>query len=43
MPACWWDNGAFAGNGENFGLLRRLKSTWRYPEIVEAIMQNALR
>lgn len=41
IPTCWWDNGSFAGNGENFGLLRRGKCTWAYPEIVEAIMRYA--
>ena len=33
-----WDNGSFAGNGENFGLLDRKTSTIATPEIVQAIM-----
>jgi endoglucanase len=36
VPVCWWDNGAFTGNGENFGLLNRRELKWEYPEIVEA-------
>ena len=40
MPCCWWDNNAFTGNGENFGLLRRIRHTFKYPEIVEALMTN---
>ena len=39
MPCCWWDNNSFSGSGENFGLLRRLKNQWMYPEIVEAMTQ----
>lgn len=34
MTACWWDNNAFGGSGENFGLLRRTKSEFLFPEIV---------
>ena len=41
MPCCWWDNNSFTGNGENFGLLRRIRCTFMYPEIVEALMTNA--
>jgi endoglucanase len=36
VPVCWWDNGAFTGSGENFGLLNRRELKWEYPEIVEA-------
>jgi len=38
FPCLWWDNGSFAGNGENFGLLDRKTSTIATPEIVQAIM-----
>lgn len=41
IPCLWWDNNAFSGNGENFGLLRRLKCTWLYPDIVEAMTRHA--
>jgi len=38
LPVVWWDNGAFNGSGENFGLLKRTNCTWPFPEIVNAIM-----
>ena len=41
IPCCWWDNGAFYGTGELFGLIRRDTCVWKYPEIVEAMMQYA--
>lgn len=34
ISVCWWDNNAFAGNGENFGLLRRANCTFMFPQIV---------
>lgn len=41
ITCCVWDNGAFAGNGELFGILIRQKCIWAYPEVVEAIMKYA--
>ena len=41
IPCCWWDNHAFSGNGELFGLIDRKTCEWRYPEIAQAITQNA--
>jgi endoglucanase len=41
ITCCVWDNNAFSGNGENFGLFRRRVCNWLYPEIVEAIMKYA--
>ncbi len=41
IPCLWWDNNAFIGGGENFGLLNRQRNTWAYPEIVEALMKYA--
>ena len=41
IPCCWWDNNAFTGNGERFGLLRRSDCAWPYPEIVASIMRYA--
>ena len=38
LPCLWWDNGAFSGSGENFGLLDRRAVRIAFPEIVEAIM-----
>ncbi|MBP0965499.1 MAG: glycoside hydrolase family 5 protein [Oscillospiraceae bacterium] len=37
IPCVWWDNGAFIGSGENFGLLDRSTCTWKYPELMEVI------
>lgn len=39
VPCIWWDNNAFTGNGENFGLIDRKSYEWRYPEIVTAMME----
>lgn len=40
--ACfWWDNNAFTGDGELFGLLNRSTYEWVYPEIVEGMMKYA--
>lgn len=41
VPCLWWDNGAFFGNGENFGLLNREQpASWRFQEIVDAMMET---
>lgn len=42
LPVAWWDNGAFSGNGENFGLFSRQNASLVFPEIVEALMKYAL-
>lgn len=34
----WWDNAAFTGTGECFGLINRNNVSWVYPEIVDAAM-----
>ncbi len=39
VPCIWWDNNAFVGNGENFGLFERKTFEWRYPEIISAMME----
>lgn len=41
ITCCWWDNNAFLGNGENFGLFDRKANCWNYEEIVSALMQYA--
>ncbi len=39
VPCVWWDNGSFAGSGENFGLMdRSLPPAWKFTEIVDAMM-----
>lgn len=40
IPCIWWDNGAFYGSGELFGLLKRMYLKWEYPEIVDALMRG---
>ncbi|MGN1416544.1 MAG: glycoside hydrolase family 5 protein [Oscillospiraceae bacterium] len=40
IPCVWWDNGAFVGNGENFGLLVRNELRWHDPEIIDALMKG---
>ncbi|MCH5288062.1 MAG: glycoside hydrolase family 5 protein [Christensenellaceae bacterium] len=40
IPCCWWDNGAFSGSGEVFGLIRRDSCEWQYPQIAEAIVRH---
>lgn len=40
IPCVWWDNNAFKGNGELFGLYDRKEGTWVYPDIVLALMEN---
>ena len=39
VPCIWWDNGAFKGTGESFGLLNRRTLSWEFPEIVDAMMK----
>ncbi|MBR2661918.1 MAG: glycoside hydrolase family 5 protein [Clostridia bacterium] len=42
ITCVWWDNHAFSGNGERFGLIRRSTMEWVYPDIVLAIQENCL-
>ncbi len=39
VPVVWWDNGAFAGDGEIFGIIDRKTCEWLYPELVKAMNQ----
>lgn len=39
MVGIWWDNNAFHGTGELFGLFNRREMRIEYPEILEAILQ----
>lgn len=38
VMCCWWDNNAFTGDGENFGLLDRNQMCWTHGDIVNAMM-----
>ena len=42
ITCVWWDNHAFSGNGERFGLIRRQTLEWTYPDIALAIQANSL-
>ena len=41
ITCLWWDNNAFTGNGENFGLYYRRGGYFVYPDIVAALMKYA--
>lgn len=41
MTCCWWDNNVFYGAGECFGLFDRKTISWKYPDIVIAMMKYA--
>ena len=41
VPCVWWDNNAFDGDGENFGLLNRRELTFPYPELLKALIESA--
>lgn len=43
IPVVWWDNHHFEGQGEQFGLLDRFTTTWKYPEIIEALKTYAIK
>ena len=43
LPTLWWDNHAFTGNGENFGLIDRKTYALRYPAIVEALVRYGVK
>ncbi|MCH5348197.1 MAG: glycoside hydrolase family 5 protein [Oscillospiraceae bacterium] len=40
IPCLWWDNGAFTGTGENFGVLDRKLNVWKFQEIIQGLMQG---
>jgi endoglucanase len=39
VPCLWWDNGAFSGSGELFGLFDRTTGEVAYPDLLEAMMK----
>ncbi|MBR6029358.1 MAG: glycoside hydrolase family 5 protein [Clostridia bacterium] len=43
LPCLLWDNHAFNGSGENFGVLNRRNYTWKYPQIIEAMVRYGLK
>lgn len=40
ITCCWWDNNAFDGNGELFGIFRRRVCQFLYPDLVEGMMRS---
>ena len=41
MSCLWWDNNAFTGDGENFGLYYRRSGRFLYPDILTGLMKYA--
>ncbi len=41
IPCVWWDNNAFNGSGENFGLLNRGNCQIQYPTLLASLMKGA--
>lgn len=39
IPCVWWDNNAFNGSGENFGLINRNTLSVEYPKIMAAMVE----
>lgn len=39
VPCIWWDNNAYTGDGENFGLFDRRNLTWPYPDLLKAMQE----
>ena len=40
VPCIWWDNNAFNGSGENFGLFDRRNLTFPYKDLLNAMMET---
>ena len=40
VPCVWWDNGAFSGSGELFGLIDRQSYKVMYPLILEGLLKG---
>ena len=40
ITCAWWDNNNFTGTGELFGIYDRAAGSFKFPEIVDAIMAN---
>ncbi|HBI85933.1 MAG TPA: hypothetical protein DDX71_06565 [Ruminococcus sp.] len=39
IPCVWWDNNAFSGEGENFGLINRGTLSVQYPSLMQAMVE----
>lgn len=40
IPCCWWDNGAFEGDGELLGLIDRETYEWKYEAVVDGLFKG---
>lgn len=40
IPCIWWDNGAFEGSGELFGLIDRETCEWKYPLVLQGLKKG---
>ena len=40
IPCLWWDNGAYLGNGELFGIYSRDSGNWIFRDVMEGIMEG---
>lgn len=41
VPCVWWDNGAYLGDGELFGIFSRNSGNWIFRDIEEALVKGA--
>ena len=41
VKCCWWDNGQYTSNGENFGILNRRTLEWFNKDIADALISNS--
>lgn len=42
ITTIWWDNGIVTAGAESYGLFNRNDLTWYYPQIADAIIENAV-
>ena len=40
IPCLWWDNGAYMGGGELFGLYSRNSNRWIFRDVLEGLMKG---
>ncbi|MGN0581193.1 MAG: glycoside hydrolase family 5 protein [Oscillospiraceae bacterium] len=40
IPCLWWDNGAYLGSGELFGIYSRDSGNWIFRDVMEGIMEG---
>lgn len=40
IPCLWWDNGAYLGSGELFGIYSRSSNKWIFRDVMEGLMEG---